>query len=108
MLRHRPSAGPDSFSDEVLQHLEPLYGTALRLTRNQADAEDLVQDTMVKALRFEDRFQRGTNLKAWLYTILHNTWRNRLRDAARDAVDIDSEQAEQLAAGGSGGEHIET
>src|SRR5262247_4067068 len=97
MLRHRPSAGPDSFSDEVLQHLEPLYGTALRLTRNQADAEDLVQDTMVKALRFEDRFQRGTNLKAWLYTILHNTWRNRRRDASREAVEVDSERVEQAA-----------
>ncbi|HEY1303733.1 MAG TPA: sigma-70 family RNA polymerase sigma factor [Vicinamibacterales bacterium] len=108
MLRHRPSAGPDSFSDEVLQHLEPLYGTAMRLTRNQADAEDLVQDTMVKALRFEDRFERGTNLKAWLYTILHNTWRNRLRDAARRAVDVDSERIEELAAQQDGPIEAET
>jgi RNA polymerase sigma-70 factor (ECF subfamily) len=98
MVRHRPSGGPDTFSDEVLQHLEPLYGTALRLTRNQADAEDLVQDTVVKALRFENRFERGTNLRAWLYTILHNTWRNRVRDAARQAVDVDSPKIEELAA----------
>src|SRR5262245_53352221 len=108
MLRHRPSAGPDSFSDEVLQHLEPLYGTALRLTRNQADAEDLVQDTMVKALRFEDRFQRGTNLKAWLYTILHNTWRNRLRDAARQTVDVDSPRIDEMAATQGGPTELET
>jgi RNA polymerase sigma-70 factor (ECF subfamily) len=80
----------------------------MRLTRNRADAEDLVQDTYVKAFRHSGQFKRGTNLRAWLYTILHNTWRNRRRDASRDTVDIDSEQAEQLAAGGSGGEHIET
>lgn len=98
MFRRRPSEGPDTFSDEVLQHLESLYGTALRLTRNQADAEDLVQDTVVKALRFENRFERGTNLRAWLYTILHNTWRNRIRDAARQAVDVDSPRIEELAA----------
>jgi len=98
MFRRRPPAGPDTFSDEVLQHLESLYGTAMRLTRNKADAEDLVQDTVVKALRFEDRFERGTNLKAWLYTILHNTWRNRVRDTARQAVDVDSERVEELAA----------
>ena len=61
----------------MLGFLEPLFATALRLTRNRADAEDLVQDTFVKALRFQDRFERGTNLRAWLYTILHNTWRNR-------------------------------
>src|SRR5688500_15786285 len=64
----------EAFAGEALGFLEPLYATALRLTRNRADAEDLVQDTYVKALRFERRFERGTNLKAWLYTILHNTW----------------------------------
>ncbi len=77
--------------------LEPLYGTALRLTRNRADAEDLVQDTIVKALRFSSQYAKGTNLRAWLYTILHNTWRNRRRDAARDTVDVDSERVERAA-----------
>jgi RNA polymerase sigma-70 factor (ECF subfamily) len=86
-----------AFADEVLGYLQPLYATALRLTRNKSDAEDLVQDTVVKALRFSDRFAQGTNLRAWLYTILHNTWRNRRRDAARDAVDIDSERVEEAA-----------
>ncbi len=79
-------------------YLEPLYATALRLARNRADAEDLVQDTYVKAFRFADRFERGTNLKAWLYTILHNTWRNRRRDASRDTVRVDSERVEAAAA----------
>src|SRR5689334_19981469 len=90
MFRGHQSADPDAFNAEVLTYLEPLYATAMRLTRNRADAQDLVQDTLVKAFRFAERYQRGTNLKAWLYTILHNTWRNRIRDAARDTVDVDS------------------
>jgi RNA polymerase sigma-70 factor (ECF subfamily) len=107
----RPSSAPasaDDFSAEAHQFLEPLFATAMRLTRNRADAEDLVQDTYVKAFRHSGQFKRGTNLRAWLYTILHNTWRNRRRDAGRATVDVDSEQLEQLAAGGVGGEHIET
>jgi RNA polymerase sigma-70 factor, ECF subfamily len=102
MLRRvRPRKGPpdaDAFAGEALGLLESLFATALRLTRNRADAEDLVQDTYVKAFRFADRFERGTNLKAWLYTILHNTWRNRRRDASRDTVEVDSERVEQAAA----------
>lgn len=94
------SSGPsetDTFASDVLAFLDPLYATALRLTRNRSDAEDLVQDTFVKAFRFADRYQRGTNLKAWLYTILHNTWRNRRRDASREAVDVDSDRVEEAA-----------
>ena len=90
-------ADADAFASEALGYLEPLYATALRLARNRSDAEDLVQDTYVKAFRFADRFERGTNLKAWLYTILHNTWRNRRRDASREAVEVDSERVEQAA-----------
>jgi RNA polymerase sigma-70 factor (ECF subfamily) len=105
----RPSSAPanaEDFSAEALQFLEPLFATAMRLTRNRADAEDLVQDTFVKAFRHSTQFKRGTNLRAWLYTILHNTWRNRRRDASRDAVEVDSEQVEQAAAGV--GEPVET
>ena len=107
----RPSpapSDPDAFSAEALQFLEPLFATAMRLTRNRADAEDLVQDTFVKAFRFSGRFTRGTNLRAWLYTILHNTWRNRRRDASRDAVEVDSEQVEQAANTAGGPEAFET
>ena len=99
MLRRHQPPDPDAFRAEVLTFLEPLYGTAMRLTRNRTDAEDLVQDTMVKAFRFSDRFMPGTNLRAWLYTILHNTWRNRRRDEARGNVDVDSDRVEQAAAG---------
>ncbi len=102
------TSGADVFADEALTLLEPLYATALRLTRNRADAEDLVQDTYVKAFRFSERFVPGTNLKAWLYTILHNTWRNRRRDTARDTVDVDSEVVEAAASQPGGPEELDT
>src|SRR5687768_18417265 len=100
MFRRVPADDQEALAAEALRYLEPLFATALRLTRNRADAEDLVQDTFVKALRFSGRFTPGTNLKAWLYTILHNTWRNRRRDASRDTVEIDSPRVEEAAASG--------
>lgn len=108
MFRRSRPTDREAFSAEVLTFVQPLYATALRLTRNRADAEDLVQDTLVKAFRFSDRFAAGTNLKAWLYTILHNTWRNRRRDAAREAVDVDSDRVEAAAAGADGPVAAET
>lgn len=108
MIRGRTTPAADDFQAEVLAWLQPLYATALRLTRNRADAEDLVQDTIVKALRFSKQFTPGTNLKAWLYTILHNTWRNRKRDAARSAVDVDSEAVEEAASLPGGPVALET
>jgi RNA polymerase sigma-70 factor, ECF subfamily len=88
----------DAFAEEALSHIDGLYGAALRLTGRAADAEDLVQDTYLKAFRFQDRFERGTNLKAWLFTILHNTWRNARRANARDPVAVDSEAVERAPA----------
>ena len=108
MFRRRQPRDPDAFAAEVLTCLEPLYATALRLARNRADAEDLVQDTLVKAFRFSERYTPGTNLKAWLYTILHNTWRNRLRDSARDTVAIDSTLVEEAASLPDGPAALET
>jgi RNA polymerase sigma-70 factor (ECF subfamily) len=99
MLRRvrQPGQGQDALAREALGFLEPLFAMALRLTHNRADAEDLVQDTFVKALRFSDRFTPGTNLKAWLFTILHNTWRNRRRDAAREPIEIDGSRVDDAA-----------
>src|SRR5579864_1266286 len=85
------------FEAEALALVDSLYRTALRLTRHPADAEDLVQETYLKAFRAADRFEPGTNLRAWLFTILHNTARNRARDRARDAVVVDSDAAEDAA-----------
>jgi len=86
-----------AFEREALTSLDSLYRTALRLSRDRADAEDLVQDTYLKAFRAADRFEPGTNLRAWLFTILHNTARNRFRDRARDTVAIDSEAVDRAA-----------
>jgi RNA polymerase sigma-70 factor (ECF subfamily) len=67
------------FEEEALKHLDALYRTALRMTRNPSDAEDLVQDALVRAYRFYDRFQPGTNFRAWLFKILTNTYINTYR-----------------------------
>jgi len=87
-----------TLADEALTHIDSLYGAALRLTRNSADAEDLVQETYVKVFRFAGQFKQGTNLKAWLHTILHNTFLNMRRHAKRDPVDVASAQVEQAPA----------
>jgi RNA polymerase sigma-70 factor (ECF subfamily) len=92
------SGDPRDFESAALAELDALYRAALRLTRSASEADDLVQDTFVKAFRARTRFEPGTNLRAWLFTILMNTWRNRRRDAGRDPVDVDSERVE-LAAG---------
>ena len=83
------------FARDALSYIDSLYGTALRLTRRPADAEDLVQDTYLKAFRAASQFERGTNLKAWLFTILHNTFRNMRRHDGRSPIDVDSEAVEQ-------------
>ena len=89
---------PPAFEAEALASLDSLYRTALRLARRPADAEDLVQDTYLKAFRAADRFEPGTNLRAWLFTILHNTARNRARDRARDTVDVNSDIVDNASA----------
>ena len=94
---------PDpAFEADALAQLDSLYRTALRLTRMPADAEDLVQETYLKAFRATHRFEPGTNLRAWLLTILHNSARNRARDRARDAVTVDSQTVERAADVGPG------
>ena len=72
------------FEREALPHLQALYGAALRLTRNPAEAEDLVQDTLLRAYRFFDSYRKGTNCKAWLFRVLTNNFRNRYRDRQRE------------------------
>ena len=84
-----------AFEAEALAALDSLYRVALRLTRAPADAEDLVQETYLKAFRAADTFEPGTNLRAWLFTILHNTARNRVRDRVRDVVSVDSDLVER-------------
>ncbi len=89
-----------SLPEEAMLHVDSLYGAAMRLTRNPPDAEDLVQETYLKAFRFSNQFQRGTNLKAWLHTILHNTFLNMKRQSGRDPVTVDGEAVESSVAHG--------
>lgn len=73
----------DRFERDALQYLDQLYGAAMRMTRNPADAEDLVQETYLKAFAAFDSFTEGTNLKAWLFRILTNTYINIYRKKQR-------------------------
>ena len=79
------------FEKDLLGFLKPLYSAAMRLVRNKQEAEDLVQETYLKALRFRESFEYGTNLKAWLYKILINTFINdyRRKKKAPRTVNID-------------------
>jgi len=81
----------DPFETEALSFLDALYRTALRMTRSEADAEDLVQETYIRAFRFREQFTPGTNLKAWLFRILTNTFINtyRRKTAQPEVTDLD-------------------
>jgi RNA polymerase sigma-70 factor (ECF subfamily) len=87
------------FEAEALEYVDQLYGAALRMTRNPADAEDLVQEAYAKAFAAFHQFKPGTNLKAWLYRILTNTFINQYRKKQRDPQQSASEEVEdwQLA-----------
>ena len=85
------------FEREALPYLDNVYATALRLTRSPSDAEDLVQDTLLKAYRFYDRFEAGTNMKAWLFIILRNTFYSECRKRKREVQDVDGQYSSTLA-----------
>ena len=82
-----------------LEHMDALYATALRLTRSPADADDLVQDTFLKVQRFHEHFQPGTNLRAWLFKILTNTFINKYRRQTRERNVIDGIDQEPVGEG---------
>ena len=84
------------FTDVAMEHMPGLYSAALRMTRNAADAEDLVQETYLKAYRSFGSFEEGTNLRAWLYRILTNTFINSYRAAKRRPEVTDVEDVEDL------------
>lgn len=89
----------DEFAQEALQHLDSMYAAALRLTRSEADADDLVQDAFLKAYRFYDHFEPGTNLRAWLLRILTNTFINKYRRTTRERKVLDGDEAEPVGDG---------
>jgi RNA polymerase sigma-70 factor (ECF subfamily) len=84
------------FAEQAMEYMASLYSAALRMTRNPADAEDLVQETYLKAYRAFGSFQEGTNLKAWLYRILTNTFINSYRARRRRPEQTDIDDVEDL------------
>jgi RNA polymerase sigma-70 factor (ECF subfamily) len=83
-----------AFEHEALPHADILYNYALRMTNDPADADDLVQETFLKAFRFWDKYEQGTNIRAWLFRILKNSYINRYRKVSKepDTVDYDEVQ----------------
>jgi len=80
------------FNDEIIPHLDSLYNFALRLTTDPNDAEDLVQDTIVKAYRFFSSYEKGTNAKAWLFRILKNSFINNYRKTSKKPQQVDYDE----------------
>jgi len=89
----------DPFEVELLGHLDTLYAVSCRMTRSTTEAEDLVQDTVVKAMRARDQFEQGTNLKAWLLRILTNTFINRYRRGGLERDVLEGPDVESLTDG---------
>ncbi|WP_113912463.1 RNA polymerase sigma factor [Roseovarius dicentrarchi] len=83
--------------DEIITHLKPMRAFALSLTRDMARADDLVQDTVVKAWTNIDKFTVGTNMRAWLFTILRNTFYSERRKAKREVADVDGAMTERMS-----------
>ena len=90
------AADKERFQADALPLLDSLYAGALRMTRNPADAEDLVQETMMRAYRSFDRFEAGTNLKAWLFRIMTNAYINTYRKKQREPKKVSSDELEEF------------
>jgi RNA polymerase sigma-70 factor (ECF subfamily) len=82
------------FQEEMLPHLDSMYNFAFRLTLDEDDAKDLVQDTYLKAFRFINSFEKGTNAKAWLFRILKNSFINDFRKKSREPSKVDYQEVE--------------
>ena len=88
-----------AFEREALPHMATLFNAALYMTRNAAHAEDLVQETLLKAFRFWHRYEQGTNCKAWLFRILTNTFINKYRRSTRERRVLEGREAEPVGEG---------
>jgi RNA polymerase sigma-70 factor, ECF subfamily len=103
----RASVPPSEFEREALAHVPTLLAVGTRLTRNQTEAEDLVQDALLKALRAREQFASGSNMKAWLLRILTNTFINRYRRGGLEKAVIEGPDADPLADGWVGASSME-
>lgn len=84
----------EDFEREAVPHMDALYNYALRITGDSDDASDLIQETYMKAFRFFDKFEKGTNCKAWLFRILKNTYINTYRKSTKEPDKVDYEEVE--------------
>jgi RNA polymerase sigma-70 factor (ECF subfamily) len=84
------------FEAEALPHMDVLYNFALRTTGNEDDARDLLQETYLKAYRFWDKYEKGTNIRAWLFRIMKNSYINRYRKEAKEPDKVDYEDVENF------------
>jgi RNA polymerase sigma-70 factor (ECF subfamily) len=84
------------FEREALPHTEILYNYALRMTNNPADADDLLQETFLKAYRFWDKYEPGTNIRAWLFRIMKNSYINRYRKETKEPSTVDYAEVENF------------
>jgi RNA polymerase sigma-70 factor, ECF subfamily len=86
------------FEREAVPHMDVLYNFALRMTNNAADAEDLLQETFLKAYRFWDSYEQGTNIRAWLFRILKNSYINRYRKESKEPETVDYDEVKSYYA----------
>ena len=86
----------EQFTSDAMQYAPQLFSTALRMTRNRSDAEDLVQETYIKGWRSFHTFQEGTNLRAWLFRIMTNTYINRYNAKKRKGTEVELDDVEEL------------
>ena len=90
------TARQQEFEVEALPHADLLYNYALRMTNNTADADGLVQETFLKAFRFWDKYEKGTNIRAWLFRILKNSFINRYRRESKEPDTVDYEEVQNF------------
>lgn len=86
----------EDFQREALPHMDFLYNYALRMTNHEADAEDLLQETYLKAFRFWDQYEKGTNIRAWLFRILKNSFINRYRKVSKEPDTVDYDEVKEF------------
>lgn len=84
------------FEAEALPHMDVLYNFALRTTGNEDDAQDLLQETYLKAYRFWDKYEKGTNIRAWLFRIMKNSYINRYRKETKEPDKVDYDEIENF------------
>jgi RNA polymerase sigma-70 factor (ECF subfamily) len=103
-MAYKSGTGTDRrkrFEDEALPHLDALYTMAIRLARNPDDANDLLQETVLRAYRFFHQFETGTNCRAWMLTILFNNFRNGYRKYSREQPASSAEEFDRKVEGES-------